>query len=661
MRNFGLHRILDAVKAFGRDRRGAVAPVLAVAAVPLVAAIGLSVDGARGWLLKSRLSQALDAAGLAGGRVILSPTRDDDIRMFFTANLPPQFMHATVTGPNISVDADSTTINLSATASIPTMFMRLVGVDTLTVGASTEVKRTDRGMELVLVMDNTGSMSTNDRIGKMKTAAADLVNILYGTRETMPNFWISLVPYAATVNIGAQNVGWTTVPPSIPRQITLTRQANQSPGTNSGSPPTTSTVCATVAGGGTHGFMDGAIIDIDWVVPANYKGRFMIRTTDATADGCAISAADRTKKFWYVVDNVGSPLAAPPAPGADPASPTGSITANKAGYKTTDPTWSSHEYGPSSWYSSYSYGSGGLPVPGWKGCVEARPSPYEEAEAEAPPSTQLWARQYWPSTRTVRFYNSQKRLLTMSGDYRPGDNNWGLPRPSNDSPSGAAVNENQSAGNDGYGANLGCPPAITPLQPAKSTALAAIGNMAAWSRGGTMANVGLAWGWRVLSPNFRGLWGASTPANMPLDYNTPLIDKVVVLLTDGTNEWYDWNGSGGRAPGCSGFSSPCPLPTDADYTAYGRLGENRLGLTTISNANAQTEINNRMTALCTAMKAKGIIIYTIVVEVPSAATNALYQSCASKPEYYFPTPDVNDLGTVFREIATQLSNLRLSK
>ena len=108
-------------------------------------------------------------------------------------------------------------------------------------------------------------------------------------------------------------------------------------------------------------------------------------------------------------------------------------------------------------------------------------------------------------------------------------------------------------------------------------------------------------------------------------------------------------------------ASPCPLPTDADYTAYGRLGENRLGLTTISNANAQTEINNRMTALCTAMKAKGIIIYTIVVEVPSAATNALYQSCASKPEYYFPTPDVNDLGTVFREIATQLSNLRLSK
>ena len=29
-----------------------------------------------------------------------------------------------------------------------------------------------------------------------------MVNILYGDRTTIPNFWIGLVPYAATVNIG---------------------------------------------------------------------------------------------------------------------------------------------------------------------------------------------------------------------------------------------------------------------------------------------------------------------------------------------------------------------------------------------------------------------------------------------------------------------------
>ena len=83
--------LAGALAALRGDCRGGGATLLAVAAIPLVAAIGLSVDGARGWLVKSRLSQSIDAAGLAGGRVITSATRDDDIRMFFTANFPPGY------------------------------------------------------------------------------------------------------------------------------------------------------------------------------------------------------------------------------------------------------------------------------------------------------------------------------------------------------------------------------------------------------------------------------------------------------------------------------------------------------------------------------------------------------------------------------------------
>ncbi len=33
--------------------------------------------------------------------------------------------------------------------------------------------------------------------------------------------------------------------------------------------------------------------------------------------------------------------------------------------------------------------------------------------------------------------------------------------------------------------------------------------------------------------------GRST--GMPLAYNTPYMKKVIVLMTDGNNEWYDWN------------------------------------------------------------------------------------------------------------------------
>ena len=64
--------------------------------------------------------------------------------------------------------------------------------------------------------------------------------------------------------------------------------------------------------------------------------------------------------------------------------------------------------------------------------------------------------------------------------------------------------------------------------------------MGAWSRGGTAGNEGLAWGWRVLSPRWRGLWGGNTPNTRPLDYKTANTDKVAVILTDGDNQVYDW-------------------------------------------------------------------------------------------------------------------------
>ena len=74
----------------------------------------------------------------------------------------------------------------------------------------------------------------------------------------------------------------------------------------------------------------------------------------------------------------------------------------------------------------------------------------------------------------------------------------------------------------------------------KATVDAALDGMGAWSRGGTSGNEGLAWGWRVLSPRWRGLWGGDTPNARPLDYDAADTDKVVVMLTDGNNEVYDW-------------------------------------------------------------------------------------------------------------------------
>ncbi len=221
-----LHPLASRVRRFARRlaraRRGAVAVYLAVAVVPLVGFLGLAVDTTRGYLVKAQLSQALDAAGLAGGRVIFSANLSADIDMYFQANFPPGFMGATVTGPNWSVSPDNETVTLSADATVPTTFMRILGHDTMSVSAATEVTRQTSMLDVVIAMDMSGSMNFSDgsgstRIVAARNAAMELVNILFGADEDKPLLNIGLVPWNSKVNVMVNGTAYnsastTTVP-----------------------------------------------------------------------------------------------------------------------------------------------------------------------------------------------------------------------------------------------------------------------------------------------------------------------------------------------------------------------------------------------------------------------------------------------------------------
>ena len=191
-----------------RKNRGSIVAWGALAMIPLMGFTGLSVDGARAYLIKSRLAQAVDAAALAGGKTINTANYTADINKYFHANYPDNYLGSTVLGPTITIGANNETVTVSARATIPMTFSKLIGEDIMTVNASATVHRSIRGMELALVMDNTGSMRSNDKIVAMKSAAAAMINTLYANNETVPNFWVSLVPYVAAVNIGSGRTSW---------------------------------------------------------------------------------------------------------------------------------------------------------------------------------------------------------------------------------------------------------------------------------------------------------------------------------------------------------------------------------------------------------------------------------------------------------------------
>jgi Flp pilus assembly protein TadG len=197
---------LSGARARWRDDAGAAIVLVAIAIVPLIGFVGVGTDAARGYLVKSRLSSALDAAGLAGGRSFFLPTRDADINMFFNANFPAGYLAASINGPNISVDEEAEVIYLNASATFQTTFMRVLGFNEITVYSETEVTRELKALDVVLAIDMSASMTYSapgggTRIQAARDAASELIEILFGNNGSNDLLNIGLVPWGGKVKV----------------------------------------------------------------------------------------------------------------------------------------------------------------------------------------------------------------------------------------------------------------------------------------------------------------------------------------------------------------------------------------------------------------------------------------------------------------------------
>lgn len=191
-------------RSWAQDLRGGTAVMFAVAIPVIVGSVGMAVDLSQAYLVKTRLTHALDAAALAA---VASESSEADInaklQQFFDANYPPEKIgmtydiHATLVGDEVTV---------TASASYYTSFLQVLGVDSIGVSAQTVVQREVKGVEVAMVLDVTGSMSTNNNIGTLRTAATNFVNIMF-ERADDRFVRIGLVPFATSVNVGPYGLG----------------------------------------------------------------------------------------------------------------------------------------------------------------------------------------------------------------------------------------------------------------------------------------------------------------------------------------------------------------------------------------------------------------------------------------------------------------------
>jgi Mg-chelatase subunit ChlD len=150
------------------------------------------------------MHEAADAAALAIGSW---PNMDEKAlkekaQQFFDANYPEGKLG---TAGKIDVRFDKkNNIYVTVEGEVPTTFMQLANVKQMNVAAETMVTREERNIELILVLDTTGSMRSGGKMSALKNAAREMVNTLFDGKSTSDTLRIGVVPFSAAVNVGTQ-------------------------------------------------------------------------------------------------------------------------------------------------------------------------------------------------------------------------------------------------------------------------------------------------------------------------------------------------------------------------------------------------------------------------------------------------------------------------
>lgn len=176
---------------------------------------------------------------------------------------------------------------------------------------------------------------------------------------------------------------------------------------------------------------------------------------------------------------------------------------------------------------------------------------------------------------------------------------------------------------------------LTPLSSNKTALKNAIDAMDV--TGSTAGQIGTAWGWYMVSPNFASIW--PTTENRPLAYGTKDLVKVVVLMSDG-----DFN-----TAHCKGVTS--------NNHAYSTVSNSdRINCDSTNGAPfSQAE------KLCDAMKAQKVKVYTVGFELNVQAAKDFMKYCATDDSHAYLAENSTQLKEAFAEIAASISKLRIAK
>jgi Flp pilus assembly protein TadG len=159
---------------FGRESRGNIAVIFALALLPIMSAVGCTVDYSRATQLRSKLQSAADAASVGSiartaPAFIAAGTMTSDGSIQSGVTDAQNIFDANMTGvtgytlnsrtPTVTKSGSVVTSTIAFSASVPTMFMGVIGKTSITVtGTSTSTANMPQYIDFYLLLDNSPSM-----------------------------------------------------------------------------------------------------------------------------------------------------------------------------------------------------------------------------------------------------------------------------------------------------------------------------------------------------------------------------------------------------------------------------------------------------------------------------------------------------------------------
>jgi Flp pilus assembly protein TadG len=207
-------RLWKSLKSARRDERGAVSIIFALSFLPVLAMSGAALDYGRAVQTRTKLQSALDSAVLVAARDSANLTDaqlTQRARDYVAANVGTN--DPSITLDTINVSRVGKVISIDSQATVQTAMLGVIGINSIPVTGQAKSTWGDFNIEIALVLDNTGSMSSSNKMVELKRAlcgepscqtsqpSSGFMKIMRDAAGGPDRIKVGLVPFDTTVRM----------------------------------------------------------------------------------------------------------------------------------------------------------------------------------------------------------------------------------------------------------------------------------------------------------------------------------------------------------------------------------------------------------------------------------------------------------------------------